>query len=79
MLAVTTARNTSATTIERIAGCPDILVMTTERPSIAATVTAAQTRKTGHPDSRTNQSVQLKEWVLRRVCADRQNPVKSPC
>ena len=59
MLAVTTVRKTNATNILRTADWPVILVMTTDRPSMPATVTAVQTRKTGHPDRRTNQSVQL--------------------
>jgi hypothetical protein len=60
----------------RSAERPVILVITTERPSMPTTVTAVQARKTGHPDSRTNQSVQLTRWSTNRVCAGAQKPVK---
>jgi len=68
MLALTMVRNRSATTILRRADRPVILVMTTERPSMATTVTAVQARKTGHPDNSTNQSVQLTGGMLTPPC-----------
>jgi len=59
MAAVTTLRNNSATAMFRSGDLPVMRVITTERPSMPATVTAVQTRNTGHPDKRTNHSVQL--------------------
>ena len=79
MVAVTTVKKISPTIIERNADCADILVMTTESPSMPATVTATQTRNTGHPDNRTNHSVQLTRFGPGRVCADSPNRVKPPC